>query len=318
MAKSVLCVGELLIDFFCTDIESDLIDGHHFFKSAGGAPANVTAAISRLGGTALFSGKVGSDPFGFFLKQTLDDVGVDTSLLVMDKAVPTTLAFVSLKSNGDRDFVFNRGADAHLKLDEIDTKKVEASFILHFGSATAMLSDPFCTTYFQMMEDAHKRGQFLSFDPNYRADLWKENAETFIKLSKRAIALSDFVKVSDEELALITGIERVEEGVRALHKLGAKAVAVTLGKEGTFVSLGSQSTTVPSIPIQSVDSTGAGDAFVGAALFKLAQSEDPRTILTDFEELQKVIVFSNKVGAIVCTKIGAIVSLPSLEEVEQW
>src|SRR4051794_29529827 len=114
---SVVCIGELLIDFFCTDIDMDLIKGRQFLKSAGGAPANVAAAIAKLGGDAAFSGKVGKDPFGDFLKQTLDAANVDTSMLVMDEKVPTTLAFVSLKKSGERDFVFHRGADAFLTLD---------------------------------------------------------------------------------------------------------------------------------------------------------------------------------------------------------
>lgn len=119
-SHSVVCIGELLIDFFCTDVDVDLMEGRQFLKSAGGAPANVSAAIAKLGGDAAFSGKVGKDPFGYFLKRTLDAVHVDTSMLVMDEKAPTTLAFVSLKQNGERDFVFNRGADALFTLEDID------------------------------------------------------------------------------------------------------------------------------------------------------------------------------------------------------
>lgn len=317
--NQVICIGELLIDFFCTDIDVDLQEGTQFLKSAGGAPANVTAAIAKLGGQAAFSGKVGHDPFGYFLKKTLDEASVDTSMLVMDEQASTTLAFVSLKKDGERDFVFNRGADALLTMDEIDTAKVAQAKILHFGSATALLSQPFRQTYLQLMREAYEKEQFISFDPNYRRDLWKGNVDEFVQLSKEAIGFSDLVKVSDEELEIITGIKQDQDkAVALLHELGAKAVAVTLGKHGTLISNGKRRDIVKSIPIQSIDSTGAGDAFVGATLFQLASTQSPREVIDDFDHFQEVISFSNKVGAIVCTKIGAIDALPKLEEVNEY
>lgn len=315
-SKNVVCVGELLIDFFCTDIDVDLIEGCQFLKSAGGAPANVSAAIAKLGGDASFSGKVGKDPFGYFLKQTLDAVNVDTSMLVMDEKAATTLAFVSLKKNGERDFVFNRGADALLTIDDIDQNKINQSKIIHFGSATALLSDPFCTTYLDLISNAKDEGQFISFDPNYRVDLWKGRVHEFVTIAKRAIALSDFVKVSDEELEIITGTKDYEEGVNILHAIGANIIAVTLGKRGTMLSNGKRNEIVKSIPVTSIDSTGAGDAFVGATLFKLANNDNIKAIYNDFEQLRDIVAFANKVGALVCTKIGAIEALPSIQEVE--
>lgn len=313
---SVVCVGELLIDFFCTDIDMDLIKGRQFLKSAGGAPANVAAAIAKLGGDAAFSGKVGKDPFGDFLKQTLDAANVDTSMLVMDEKVPTTLAFVSLKKSGERDFVFHRGADAFLTLDDIDQDKIRNAKILHFGSATAMLSEPFCSTYLNLISNAKDEGQFISFDPNYRGDLWKGRVDEFVKIAKKAIALSDFVKVSDEELEIITETKDHEEGVSLLHEMGAEIIAVTLGKRGTLLSNGKKNEIVNSIQVTSIDSTGAGDAFVGAALYRFADSEQIKTISNDFDKLHDIVSFANKVGALVCTKIGAIEALPSGYEIE--
>jgi fructokinase len=313
---SVVCVGELLIDFFCTDIDVGLIEGHQFLKSAGGAPANVSAAIAKLGGDAAFSGKVGKDPFGYFLKQTLNTVNVDTSMLVMDEKAATTLAFVSLKKNGERDFVFHRGADALLTLEDINQDKISEAKILHFGSATAMLSDPFCTTYLKLISNARDLGQFISFDPNYRGDLWKGRVNEFVTMTKQAIALSDFVKVSDDELEIITGTKDYEEGVNILHAIGAKIIAVTLGKRGTMLSNGERKEIVKSIPVTSIDSTGAGDAFVGATLFRLANTDHIKSINNDFELLRDIVTFANKVGALVCTKIGAIEALPFIQEIE--
>ncbi|WP_424161552.1 carbohydrate kinase family protein [Bacillus amyloliquefaciens] len=315
-SQSVICIGELLIDFFCTDVDVDLTEGRNFLKSAGGAPANVSAAIAKLGGDAAFSGKTGKDPFGYFLKQTLDAVHVDTSMLIMDEKAPTTLAFVSLKQNGERDFVFNRGADALFTLEDIDLEKVNDAKILHFGSATALLSDPFCTAYLRLMSIAKDNGQFVSFDPNYREDLWKGRVSEFISTAEKAIAVSDFVKVSDEELEIISGAKDHKEGVAVLHEIGAGIVAVTLGKSGTLLSNGKDLDIIPSIPVTSIDSTGAGDAFVGAALYQLARTDEIQTAAEDFAKLRDIVSFANKAGALVCTKIGAIDALPSLKEVE--
>lgn len=318
MSKKILCIGELLIDFICSDVNINLTEGVNFIKKAGGAPANVTATISKLGGEALFAGKVGADPFGIFLKKTLDEVKVDTSMLVFDKESSTTLAFVSLKADGERDFVFNRGADELLSYEELDENKVFDSKIIHFGSATALLGGLLKETYIKVMKVARGKGIFISFDPNYRTDLWKGRINEFIEVCRNCLQYADFVKVSDEEVKIISGTEDIQAGVKVFHELGAKIVAVTLGKEGTFVSNGEVTATVGSIKIQSIDSTGAGDAFVGAYLYMIANLELPKALIKDFEKMKEITAFANKVGAIVCTKLGAIAALPSKEEVDSF
>ncbi|AAK78404.1 fructokinase [Clostridium acetobutylicum] len=313
--NNVLCIGELLIDFICSDIDTTLSKGENFKKKAGGAPANVTAAISKLGGSASFLGKVGNDPFGHFLKETLDEVKVDTSMLIMDNNSSTTLAFVSLQANGERDFVFNRGADGLLRYDEINLDKVYSNKIIHFGSATALLGGEMTDTYLKIMEEAKKRGIIISFDPNYRDNLWENRTEEFIAISRKCIELADFVKLSDEELKIISGEKNIKNGVKLLAS-NNKVIAVTLGKEGTMISNGEEVEIIESIKIKSIDSTGAGDAFVGAFLYKLSEALEARDILSDFNKIKENVRFANKVGAIVCTKLGAISSLPSLSEVE--
>lgn len=312
----VICLGEVLIDFFCMDIGTSLIDGDNFKKQAGGAPANVSAAIARLGGHSLFAGKVGDDPFGHFLKQTLDRYHVDTSMLRFDQSAPTTIAFVSLDKNGERDFVFHRGADANISSEDMDWNKLCQAAIIHFGSATAMMDEPFRQTYFDAMEEASKHDCFVSFDPNYRVDLWLERIEEFIVFSKRGIAMSDLVKVSEEELQIITGLTEREAAVDSLHRWGAKRVAVTLGKAGTYISDGVNAVQVPSYPVRSIDSTGAGDAFVGALLYQISMVNHEEELT--FEILKDHVQFANKVAAIVCTKVGAISSLPTLNEVNEF
>lgn len=312
--NSVICIGEILIDFICTDIDVDLASGTRFIKSAGGAPGNVAATIAKLGGNSSFIGKVGNDSFGDFLKNTLEDVNVDTSMIIRDVAANTTLAFVSLKADGERDFVFNRGSDGRLHFNELDLERIVKAKIVHFGSATALLDDPFRKTYLETMKFSKENNIFIAFDPNYRDNLWQGREQEFIQLTKECITYADFVKVSEEELELITGYTDKKIGINYLHQLGVKIVAVTLGEKGTLLSNGDLLEIVSSINVKSIDSTGAGDAFVGAMLFQLAKLNS-LSELESFEELKEITAFSNRVAAIVCTKIGAIASLPEYNEV---
>jgi fructokinase len=310
---SILCIGELLIDFFCTDIDTGLAQGKHFSKKAGGAPANVCATITILGGRARFLSKVGNDPFGHFLKQTMVDLTIDDSSILLDEHHPTTLAFVSLKEGGERDFVFNRGADAHLNREELYKSSWMESSIIHFGSATALLDDPFKSAYVSFIRTVKEAGKFISFDPNFRSDLWKGREGDFIEVAEQCISQADFVKVSEEECKIISGFPQLSDGVECFHRLGAHTVAVTLGKDGTLISNGKESCIVPSIPVHSIDSTGAGDAFVGAALHQFNHYQDPKALLEDFKQLKNIVSTSNRVGATVCTKMGAISAIRELE-----
>lgn len=302
LMNTILCVGELLIDFFCSDVDVDLIEGTTFEKQPGGAPANVSAAIAKLGGQAKFCGKVGNDAFGTYLEQILQNLNVDTSMLMKDANVPTTLAFVSRLRGGERDFMFHRGADECLALHEIDEKRLQDIRIAHFGSATALLSDPFYSTYMELMRKLKKNGCFISFDPNYRHDLWKGRESEFKEKVNRCLEFADFIKVSEEENELLQIKERA-------HSI----LAVTLGQKGTLISQKGHEVCVPSITVSSVDSTGAGDAFVGAMLVQFAQYSSPHEI--SFNTLKKFTKFSNIVGALTCIKVGAMTSLPTREDV---
>ncbi|MFC7687991.1 carbohydrate kinase [Ureibacillus sp. GCM10028918] len=314
MNQPILCIGELLIDFFSTDRNANLVDSDMFTKRAGGAPANVCAAIAKLGGKAHFCGKVGNDAFGDFLKNSLEKVNVNTTLLVKDNTHPTTLAFVSLQEDGQRDFIFNRGADAYLSIDEIPQNIFESMKHVHFGSATALLPGPLQQTYRTLFKTAKDNQSYISFDPNFRTDLWKGQEAEFVKLARDLIAECDFLKVSDEELTLLTNETDITKAVSELHRLGAECIAITLGKDGTFLSYKGATAIMPSIPIHAVDTTGAGDAFVGATLYQLSKFESPHSL--NFTEWQKIVHFSNKTAAKVCEKVGAIEALPTLAEVQ--
>lgn len=313
--KKVICIGELLIDFICTDIGVSLSEGKDFLKKAGGAPANVTSAISRLGGKASFAGSVGSDPFGDFLEGTLLKEGVDTRFLKKEKKA-TTMSFVSIQEDGERDFVFSRGADELYKPCDEEAIQMKESDIFHFGSATALLGGELTETYNNFFELAKKQGKLISFDPNYRDNLWAGREKKFIELSKQYIGKSHIVKVSDAEVCFITGISNVEEAARSLSKLGEKILLVTLGKKGTMVVYNDKIIIIDSIKINSVDSTGAGDAFVGALLYKIASSN--KNILDSENEFLDAVKFANVVGALTCTKMGAIEAIPHLKQALEY
>lgn len=313
--QRVLCVGELVIDFICTDINTDLVHGENYVKKAGGAPANVAVTLSNLGVESYFAGKVGADAFGDFLELTLKEKNVDTRMLARDLTDPTTLAFVSLDSTGERDFIFNRGADANHQREDLDMELVEACSILHFGSATALLGGDSRETYLELLTWAKENNRFVSFDPNYRPDLWKGRVQKFIHEVLPLLSGVDFLKVSEEELQLISGRLDLEAGIQFLHQQGSKIIAVTLGERGTIISNGTENQLVESMDIQAIDATGAGDAFVGAFLSKVAEREDKKTLPADFAAIAEITSFANRVGAMVCLRQGAIDAIPNIDEI---
>lgn len=307
--KHVFCIGEALIDFVAEQAGKDLSKSETFLKKAGGAPANVACAISRLGGHSHFIGAVGDDPFGRFLKNTLQKEGVDTSLM---QFLPTftTMAFVSLANDGERDFVFSRGADKELEYDP-SIKSLFRDNILHLGAATALLGGSLEKAYGHYFFDALTQHAVISFDPNYRGDLWKGKDDVFRRKCLPFIEKADLCKFSREEAALISGKEGLEDGCTELHRIGAGVICVTLGSEGTFVSLGGQSHTVPSSPVEAVDTTGAGDAFIGCLLEQLARESDVRGTLRNPGAFLEMVAMANRAGAITTTNYGAIPSLPT-------
>ena len=307
--KTIFCIGELLIDWISTDINSSLVESVNFIKKAGGAPANVTIAASRLGGKASFAGKVGKDAFGLFLKETLDQENVDTTNLILANEY-TTFAYVSIKKGGERDFIFMRGADALLRKEEINLPSENAVF--HFGSATGFLGKELTKTYLETLEYALEKGFFISFDPNFREALWP-NPEKFIEFSKDFISKSDLIKLSEEEALLISGKKDLQEAI-ATFKLKKNAiVCVTLGKNGTLLYFQEKLEIVPSISVEAIDTTGAGDAFIGAVL-KQVCDKTPES----YNEIKNYVSFANKVAAISTTKLGAIEALPTLEQILKY
>jgi fructokinase len=302
----ILCIGEALIDMICTDVGSSLQEGQHFLKKTGGAPTNVAAAIGALGGKVLLAAKVGNDPFGKQLIQTMEGFGVSTKYLLQDNQHFTTFAYVSLMENGERDFVFNRGADGHLTENDIANIDLDEVSIIHFGSATAFLPGPLQKAYLFLLEKAIEKSIFISFDPNYRHLLFKNDTASFLQQSWHFLQHSHFFKVSEEEAILLTRTNTLDEAVAILSKKTKAVFAITIGEKGTLLRFNDVTCIIPSIAITPLDTTGAGDAFVGALLFQLAELPPEQMLMINLDDWKKMIANANKAGARTCEYIGAM------------
>ncbi|MFZ9418367.1 MAG: carbohydrate kinase family protein [Sediminibacterium sp.] len=312
--NKVLCIGEALIDMICTDRGTSLSKGQNFLKKAGGAPANVAAAIAALGAEVDMAAKVGKDPFGMHIVELLKEMGVNTKWVLQDPNHFTTFAFVSLMEDGERDFYFNRGADGQLSKEDLSELNLKEYSIVHFGSATGFLPGPLQDAYLDLLEKSKKAGAIISFDPNYRHLLFPNNTKSFIDQCWPFIEQSHFFKLSDEEAMLITGCDSVQHAAAALRKKSKAVFAITMGKEGTLLSMGDHLEMIGSIAITPVDATGAGDAFVGAVLFQLINSNPSLLEQIDIDHWKKMISNANKAGARTCEFMGAMEAFKHLNK----
>ncbi len=302
----ILCIGEALMDMICTDKGKSLSEGSNFLKKTGGAPMNVAAAVAALGGNVMMAAKVGNDPFGKQLIDEMNSFGVDTNMMLLDNNHFTTLAFVSLMEDGERDFVFSRGADGQLSEADIETINLNEISIIHFGSATGFLPGPLQAAYKRLLQEALVKNIFISFDPNYRHLLFRNNTQTFIDQSWYFLQHCHFFKLSDEEAMLITGTPALKEATNVLLEKTNAIFTITLGKEGTLLGYNKSTVIIPSIPVKPVDTTGAGDAFVGAVLYQLSKMDNEQIVVLSKEKWQHIIANANKAGARTCEYLGAM------------
>ncbi|MFJ8262875.1 aminoimidazole riboside kinase [Rummeliibacillus sp. NPDC094406] len=306
--KGVLCLGEALIDFIPLDA-----DNLTYQKAPGGAPANVSVGVAKLGGKATFLGKVGDDVLGHFLKETLEGYGVNTRSMIFSEKARTGVTFVSLEASGERHFSFyiNPSADQFLQKEELDASLFTQHKIFHFGSIS-QINEPSKSTTFEAIKKAKESGMLISYDPNFRRNLWrseKQAKETILA----TIPYVDILKVSDEELSFLTGCSGMEEGITLLPKV--QLILVTLGSEGCLYYFKGKIGTVPALTCQAVDTTGAGDAFVSGILYSL--NESARSLEDHSEpEIVEMIRFANISGGLSTTKKGAMTGLPTLQEIQ--
>ncbi|MDF2924330.1 MAG: carbohydrate kinase [Paenibacillaceae bacterium] len=313
--STVYTIGEALIDFIPVRKGVPLKDVEGFGKAAGGAPANVACAVAKLGGNSSFIGMLGEDSFGDFLLETLEGAGVDTRYVFRTGAALTTLAFVSLKEDGNRDFSFYRNPGADMLLSEQDVAGIpfKAGDILHYCSVD-LIEAPVKHAHRLSIRHASEAGGIISFDPNVRLPLWP-NQEDCRQAIREFIPFSHILKISDEELEFITEIGDEEAALASLFTGRVEHILYTRGAAGaTWVSR-SGKVHVAGSKVHAVDTTGAGDAFIGAVLFQL---QHRRLSLADWTEntARDILTFANAAAAITTTRKGAISSFPSHGEVQ--
>jgi fructokinase len=309
MKKGIISLGEALIDFIPLDDENLT-----YQKSPGGAPANVAVGVARLETASAFVGKVGNDVLGKFMKKTLADYGVNTDSMVLTDDVRTGVVFVTLEG-GERsfDFYINPSADRFLKEEEIGEKLFDDHKILHFGSIS-LISEPSRSATIKAVKLAKEKGLVVSYDPNLRPGLW-DSGEAAKKEIISMLEFADVLKISEEELEFITGEKDIEKGVAALTAYDIPLVLVTLGAEGSYVFTGTGHAHVPARKVTTVDTTGAGDAFVSGILYMVNEFEgDIRTItVSDAVEMAE---FASVSGSLAASEKGAMTALPTLEQVQ--
>jgi fructokinase len=299
----VLCIGDLLIDFVPTVTGTGLADAPAFEKAPGGAAANVAVGLARLGVPSAFGGKVGEDPFGHFLADVLRHEGVDVTPLRFDSRARTALAFVSLRADGEREFLFYRhpSADMLFTAADLDQAAISAAKALHFDSISLASENPRDACLYAA-DLAGSAGKLVSYDVNLRLPLWRD-AEAAKAGILAGLEKAQVVKLSDDELEFLTGA-RDPAAVRRLWHDRLRVVTLTRGAAGSVWLTPDAEGEVPTFPITAVDTTGAGDAFMAGLLAGLVASPGAAP------DLDRICLVANAMGAVTASARGAIPSLP--------
>ncbi|KJY70633.1 fructokinase [Vibrio coralliilyticus] len=305
MKNRVWVTGDAVVDLI-PDSESS------YLKCPGGAPANVAVAIARLGGDAAFIGRVGQDPLGRFMQQTLKQEQVDTQMMILDEAQRTSTVIVDLDDSGERSFTFMVKPSADQFLETSDLPTFTQGQWLHVCSI-ALANEPSRSSTLEAMRQIKAAGGYVSFDPNLREEVWA-NPEELKPIVREAIALADVVKFSDDELLFLTGSDTLEQGVEALKPFKNTLVLITQGAKGALVLFGKTQQLIASQAVSPVDTTGAGDAFVGGLLAKLSQYNDWQQL----EVIHSAVKWANGCGALATTQKGAMTALPSYQALEEY
>lgn len=310
----IVALGELLIDF--TTCGKSANGMRLFEQNPGGAVCNVLSAMARQSDRTAFIGKIGKDMHGAFLKQSIESVGIDTRGVIEAEDVFTTLAFVELSDSGERSFSFARkpGADTCLKPGELNEAVLRQTRIFHIGSLS-LTNEPARSATLRAIEIAKASGALISYDPNYRAPLW-ENVETAKKQMRSLLPYVDVMKLSDEETTLLTDCEDAKEALRFLNNVGVSCAVVTMGPKGALAMLRGETAVAEPHDCVRVDSTGAGDAFWGGFLHGLLRSGKTIDALT-LQDVAEFARFANVVAAICCERRGALLAMPTADEIQQ-
>ena len=315
----VTALGELLIDFTENGVSGQ---GNPLFEAnPGGAPCNVLAMLTKLGHKTAFIGKVGDDFFGKQLKEAIEEVGIDSTGLCMDKEIHTTLAMVHTYPDGDRDFSFyrNPGADMMLKESEVKEELIKESKLFQFGTLSMTHEDVRKATK-KAIQIAEEAGNIISFDPNLREPLWNSLDEAKEQILY-GLSHCHILKISDNEIQWLTGQEDYTDGVKwILERYQIPLILVSMGKEGSRAYYGGKMVEVkPFIQKNTIETTGAGDTFCGCVLHYIC--EHGLENLTE-ENLFEMLQFANAAASIITTRKGALRVMPEEKEIAgllgQW
>lgn len=273
---------------------------------AGGAPFNVAIGTARLGRQSGFIGRVGDDDFGHFLKQTLSEAGVSTTSLQLDNQHKTSTVLVSLGNDGERGFTFLTNPSA----DQFLTSAALPDFsddILHFCSL-ALVAGACRNTLSAAIDQIKQRGGLLSFDVNLREQMWPDKYE-MLKAVRHFSSQADILKLSEEELYWMIGTQDFAQALDDLKALPAQLKVVTYGAQGAMVLWQDNVIHFNGYTVDSIDTTGAGDAFVAGLLAWLADNRMPECV----EQLSQAIAWASGCGALATTRKGALTALPDIE-----
>ena len=308
----VVALGELLIDF--TENGTSGQGNPIYEANPGGAPCNVLAMLTKLGRKTAFIGKVGRDIFGNRLKTTLNEVRIDTSNLVMDDEVRTTLAFVETFADGDRDFSFyrNPGADMMLREEEVDLAMVKDTQIFHFGTLS-MTHEGVRNATKKAIAAAKEAGAVISFDPNLREPLWKSLDDAREQVSY-GLSQCDVLKISDNEIQWFTGEEDFDAGIAKLRQqYDISLIMLSMGKDGSRAYYKDLCVEVkPFLQENTIETTGAGDTFGGCCLHYVLENGLHNL---NKENLTEMLTFANAAASIITTRKGALRVMPEKAEV---
>ena len=317
--KNKLCgIGEALIDFI-PDVKGErLKDVPSFTRVAGGAPANVIGAVTKLGIPSKMLTKLGDDPFGDYIIDVLNDAGIDTSNIERDQEGETALAFVSLAADGNRDFKFYRknSADLRYSVDDIPENILDDCGMIHFCSVD-LVESPMKEAHKKLIDMAIEQGVKVSFDPNLRFSLW-DDLDALKKTVNDFIPYADIIKISDEELEFITGKTDIKDAVPDLLSGRAKYVIYTKGADGAEIYTKDGVVEAPGYSIDVRDTTGAGDSFIGAFLFCILRDEIDDLDSVSKDKLYEYLDFANAYAANTSTKEGALVAMATMDEIQEW
>jgi len=314
-AFDVVALGELLIDFTENGVSAQ---GNTVYEAnPGGAPCNVLAMLNKAGRRTAFIGKVGQDIFGNRLKATLDEVGIDTSNLIIDEDVRTTLAFVETFPDGDRDFSFYRNPGADMMLTEKDLHEdlIRDTKIFHFGTLS-MTHDEVRNATKKAIDIAKESGAVISFDPNLRPPLWKSLEDAREQVAY-GLSKCDVLKISDNEIQWFTGEEDFDAGIEKLRReYDIPLIMLSMGKEGSRAYYKDLKVEVkPFLQKNTIETTGAGDTFGGCCLHHVLKYGLDNL---NEERILEMLTFANAAASIITTRKGALRVMPEVEEVEAF